>query len=118
MLQPRAARACLEVCAVLRCSSQLGARRRQLQLDVTPESEPPRRGFHPGTDTALACRVACVGGVGYAAALAMGAGLKVAFWIGFSGSRKRHDELADEHAAFLHQGAGVRRSYSCSIEEW
>ncbi len=66
----------------------------------------------------LAGRVACVGGVGYAAALAMGTGLNVAFWIGFSGLRKRHDELADEHVAFLHQGAGVRRSYSRSIEEW
>ena len=78
------------------------ARRRQLRLDVTPESEPPRRGFHPGAVTALACRVACVGGVGYAAGLAMGAGLKVAIWIGFSELRKRHDELADNHVAFLH----------------
>ena len=101
-LQPRAARAWLEACAVLRCSSQLGLIAVSCWLGVAPESESPRRGLHPGGVTALVCRVACAGGVGYAAALAMGAGLKVAIWIGFSELRKRHDELADNHVAFLH----------------
>ena len=118
MLQPRAARAWLEACAVLRCSSQLGLIAISCWLGVTPEPEPPRRGLHPGGVTALACRVACVGGGSYASGLSRGAGLKVAIRLGLSELSKRHRELADSDAAFLHQGARVWRSHPPSIEKW